>query len=346
MRRLNLLRQQVNLIWNYVNETSFNAIRNYSKWISSVELDALLAGSSKLLGLHSQTIQGISQEYVNRRIQHKKRKLRWRVSSGSRRSLGWVPYKASGIKIEGNCVRYAGQEFKFWNSWNGTHEKQRNWEKEVKKILCGSFSEDSKGQWYLNVTCEVLAQKVDHPIQELGCDPGLKDSMVFSDGTRIENSRVYQRYEEKLAKAQKARKSKQARNINLKIKNQRKDTIHKETTKKAQICRMIFVGDVSGRFLQKTNGKSSADAAVGKIRHLLNYKAQRHSGRCIDVSEKSSTITCSSCFEKTGPSGLSDLDVREWTCRICNCHHDRDINAARNILRLGRESLKQSEGAA
>ena len=103
----------------------------------------------------------------------------------------------------------------------------------------------------------------------------------------------------------------------------------------------VFVGDVSGKFVQSGNGKSSTDASIGVIRDLLKYKAMRHSGNCYEVNENSSTATCSACHNKTGPSGLSGLGVREWTCSECHAHHDdRDINASKNILRFGRESLR------
>ena len=108
----------------------------------------------------------------------------------------------------------------------------------------------------------------------------------------------------------------------------------------------VFVGDVSGKFVQSGNGKSSADASFGIIRNLLKYKAIRHSGNYYEVNENSSTVTCSNCQKKTGPSGLSDLGVREWICSECHIHHDRDVNAAKNILRVGRDSLRAAPKAA
>jgi transposase len=210
----------------------------------------------------------------------------------------------------------------------------------------GSFSEDAKGNWYLNLTCEVKVQPHEHSVEEIGGDPGLKDSLVFSNGDRIENVRAFQKAEEKLAKAQRAHKKKQVRNIHQKIANKRRDKLHKETTRVVRLYKTLYLGDVSAKFLQQTNGKSSTDASIGVIRQHLTYKALRHSGRCIEVSERFSTITCSSCLKRTGPSGLSDLGVRAWSCADCGVTHDRDVNAARNVLRFGRESLKHPERAA
>ncbi|WP_369127499.1 zinc ribbon domain-containing protein [Candidatus Entotheonella palauensis] len=72
------------------------------------------------------------------------------------------------------------------------------------------------------------------------------------------------------------------------------------------------------------------------IRTQLEYKASRLAGFCVSVCESFSSVTCSVCLERTGPSGLGTLGVREWTCNACSARHDRDINAAMNILRLGR----------
>jgi transposase len=322
--------RSVNLIWNYCNATSFKAIRDYGKWVTGTEMDALIAGASKLLGLHSQTVQAVSQEFILKRRQFKKRKLRWRVSKGSRKSLGWIPWKASGIKILDNTVRFSNHTFKFWKS----RELPAN-------AKCGSFTQDALGRWYVNILVETTqVQKPDWQVENVGIDHGLKDLVVCSDGTRIANPRFFVMHEKKLGNFQRHHKRKQARKMSAKIKNIRLDFVHKETLELVRKYQTLFVGDVSGRFLQATHGKSSQDASIGLFRSILSYKAHRHQGRVVEVSEFASTKTCSTCLKPTGPSGLGNLGVREWICSGCGDHHDRDINAARNILRLGSETLK------
>jgi putative transposase len=343
-RRLDKLCPSTNLVFNYCNEISFNDIRNKSKWISTTELQALTAGSGKELGLNSQTVQAICEEYTTRRRQFKKRKLRWRVSQGPKRSLGWIPFKAASIKFDGLKAIYAGQEFRVWNSWTGVGN-QRTIDG---KILNGCFSQDSKGSWYLNLTCEVpILLDHQHLVEDQGCDLGLKTTATFSDGSTIENIREFKKLESKLASAQKHRKKRLARNIHVKIKNKRNDYLQKATTNKAREVKTIFVGDVSGKFLQTTNGKSSSDASTGTTRQLLKYKAIRHQGLIVDVSERSiaSTVTCSTCFKRTGPSGLSGLGIREWSCGECLSFHNRDTNSAINHLRVGRDSLRAVKAA-
>jgi transposase len=334
LNRLDGLARSVNFTWNYCNDTSYNAVRNHSKWLSAIDLKNLTSGSAKELGISSVTVQAICEEYVIRRIQFKKRKLRWRTSRGSRRSLGWIPFKANSVQVNGDRISYLGHEYKLWLS------------RPIEgRVLSGSFSQDAQGHWYVNIACEVAKIDTRHSIEEVGIDLGLKTSAVLSDGVVIENKAEFRKLEEKLGKAQRANKKKQAKKIHAKIRNKRRDFLHKETTEIAKKYHTVFVGDVNGKFVQSGNGKSSTDASIGVIRNLLKYKALRHSGYCYEVSENSSTVTCSACHKRTGPSGLSGLGVREWICSECHARHDRDINAALNILRFGRESLRATKVA-
>src|SRR3990172_6947319 len=98
---LDRMSRSVNYVWNYCNETSFNAIRNNSKWLSDYDLHNLISGSSKELKLHSQTVQSIATEFALRRKQFKKRKLRWR----SKKSLGWIPFIKTGVSIDDDTVK-------------------------------------------------------------------------------------------------------------------------------------------------------------------------------------------------------------------------------------------------
>jgi transposase len=99
----------------------------------------------------------------------------------------------------------------------------------------------------------------------------------------------------------------------------------------------IVVGDVGSLQLTKTRmAKSVLDAGWGMLKTQLQYKG-RQAGRCVlIVSERNTTRTCSSCRALSGPSGLDMLVVRRWVCRECGVAHDRDVNAARNILSAGR----------
>jgi putative transposase len=96
---LNAAAIEVNQVWNYANEVSAKAARPFAglpKWLSAYELDKLTAGATEYFEhIGADTIQRVNAEFATRRKQFKKPQLRWRVSRGSRRSLGWVPFKAA-----------------------------------------------------------------------------------------------------------------------------------------------------------------------------------------------------------------------------------------------------------
>ena len=102
---------EVNFVWKYLNETSHRAIQRHGKFLSGFDLDALTTGAGKEgLSLHSQTVQALSAEYVKCRTQFKKSKLRWRASGGPKRSLGWIPFKASALQYRNGQVILFGEK--------------------------------------------------------------------------------------------------------------------------------------------------------------------------------------------------------------------------------------------
>ena len=101
---------------------------------------------------------------------------------------------------------------------------------------------------------------------------------------------------------------------------------------------LIVVGNVNAGNLAKTKmAKSVLDAGWSTFRSMLNYKASRHSALYLEVDEKFTTQTCSACGlrPESRPRGIAGLGIREWVCSDCGVLHDRDINAAQNILKLG-----------
>jgi IS605 OrfB family transposase len=321
--KLSKMAGSVNFVWNYCNEVSLRSITHNSKWLSGFDLNKLTKGCSKDLGIHSQTIQGICEEYAVRRKQFKKSKLNWR---SKKRSMGWIPFKASGVSVNGDEIIYQGQQFRFWKS-----------QPIEGKIQTGSFCQDKCGRWYVNITCK--SEKKSALIKTskvVGVDLGLTTTAAYSDGTKFEGGRHYRQLEEKLGMAQRAGKKKQAKKISAKIANRRKDELHKETTRVINNYDKIFVGDVSSMKMVKTkNAKSTLDAGWGMYRSMLAYKAVRLGVEVIGTNEMFSTVTCSACSARSGSSGLSGLGVREWVCSACQAHHDRDVNAAKNILATG-----------
>jgi hypothetical protein len=113
---LNAAAIEINQVWNFANETCARAARPFAgkpRWLSAYDLDNLTAGASPCFEhIGSDTIQRVNAEFVTRRNQFKKLKLRWRVSGGTRRSLGWIPFKAVQLKRQNRSLRFCGKSIR------------------------------------------------------------------------------------------------------------------------------------------------------------------------------------------------------------------------------------------
>ena len=320
-KRLNRMAGAVNFVWNYCNDVAMKAVKQSSKWLSAYDLHRLTGGCATELGINSNTVQKICTEYATRRKQFKKFKLNWR---SKKRSLGWIPFKANCIRVEKNTVTYCKKKYKFWDS--------RKIEGEIKE---GSFVQDARGRWYVCLQCEV-ADTIGNGTKYVGIDLGLKDNITCSDGRQYSRENYFKRMESKLAMAQRANKKKLVKTIHAKIANARKDWNHKASTKILSDARLVCIGDVSSSKLKQTKlAKSVSDAAWSQLRSMFAYKSQRLGVDLRIINEAFSTQMCSSCKAITGPKGYAGLGVREWVCSSCGTMHQRDVNAAINILRMG-----------
>lgn len=320
----------MNFVWNYINELSSRSILERGKFLSEYDLHPYTKGAGKELGLHSQTLQCIGKEYVTRRKQFKIARLNWRRSGGAKRSLGWIPVNTGAASWKNGQVYHNGHYFKVWDSYGLSQYPFRT----------ASFSEDSRGRWYFNVVIEMEAKPA-QGVSAVGIDLGLKDAATVSTGEKLE-SRHYRRLESALGVAQRANKRCRAKAIHTKIKNKRKDDIHKFSRKLVDNNAAIFVGNVQSLTLTKTRmAKSVLDAGWGMLKTTLEYKCA-HAGVVFEeVNEAYSTQTCSECgcLPASRPKGIAGLGIREWSCTECGTHHDRDVNAAKNILAAGHRRL-------
>jgi len=175
----------------------------------------------------------------------------------------------------------------------------------------------------------------------VGIDLGCKQSATDSNGDGVKG-REYRSLEAKLGLAQRAKNKKRVKAIHAKIKNKRMDTIHKYTRALVDDNGAIFVGNVSSGKLVKTKmAKSVLDAGWGMMKTMLEYKCDHASVVFEEINEAYTTVTCSCCGEipDSSPKGRAGLRIRAWTCSLCGTEHDRDVNAAKNILALGLERL-------
>lgn len=331
---------EVNQVWN-----AANALTAEYGWIPIPGVGYINGGTSEYdlnkelrsirterdLAIGAATVQSVIAQHARSRKQFCKNKLRWRSSSGAKRALGWVPFKAAGIKYVNGQIRFCGHFFSLWDSYNLS----------LYDLSTGSFSQDARGRWYFNVTVKVEAQ-MSAGTTAIGIDLGLKDTATCSDGLKLERKERYRALESKLGLAQRANKKTLVKTIHAKIKHQRKDDNHQFSTALVNQHSAIFVGNVSSSQLARTRmAKSVLDAGWQMLKTQLEYKAMARSVVFIEVNEKYTTQTCSHCQKISGnsPKGRAGLGIREWTCAECGATHDRDVNAAKNILRIGHDTL-------
>jgi putative transposase len=334
---LNVAAFEVNTVWNWTAQVSEKAARSCAgepKWLTGFDLNNLSSGASEYFDkIGSDTIQRVNGEYAEKRRAAKHYRLCWRSSHGPRRSLGWVPFKAASLKCTGKAVRFGGKTFRVFESERLEGVK---WQQ-------GCFAQDAMGDWWLFLPVEVRIEESVAPQEKVGIDLGLKDIAVTSDGARCEKGRFYRGIEQKIARAQRRGHRRQAKRLHRRAANRRKDALHKFSRQIVNQYQKIVVGDVSSPHLVKTRmAKSVLDAGWGMLKAYLQYKGQQ-AGRSVQVvSERNTSRTCSSCGSLSGPHGVNGLRVRRWTCVDCGESHDRDINAARNILRRAEVSASVS----
>ncbi|WP_328759582.1 RNA-guided endonuclease InsQ/TnpB family protein [Streptomyces sp. NBC_00271] len=210
-----------------------------------------------------------------------------------------------------------------------------------------TVSQDAAGRWSVSLLCDDPGVK---PLPEngnaVGIDAGLEHLLTLSTGEKIANPRHERRDRAALAKAQRrlAKKEKGSANrararlkvakIHARIADRRRDTLHKLTTRLVRENQTIVIEDLTVRNMVKNHrlARAISDAAWSEFRSMLEYKAQ-WSGREVIAVDRwfPSSRLCSACntLQDTMP-----LHVRTWTCD-CGMTHDRDVNAAHNLLAAG-----------
>ncbi len=215
---------------------------------------------------------------------------------------------------------------------------------------------DASGRYFASFVVEVGEAAPIPASSEVGIDLGLAAFAVRSDGEVIDNPRFFRKAERRLKRAQRTLcgKEKGSRNrakaririarLHARVRDTRRDWLHKVSTRIIRENQAVFVEDLAVAGLARTNlAKSVHDAGWSTFVGMLAYKAQRYGRTFAKVDRWAATSqVCSACGRRDGRKPLS---VRVWTCIGCNAVHDRDVNAALNILALGRRDKENACGA-
>ncbi|MER7845716.1 RNA-guided endonuclease TnpB family protein [Kitasatospora sp. NPDC096077] len=205
---------------------------------------------------------------------------------------------------------------------------------------------DPSGRYHASFVVDIEPSHLPELDTEVGIDLGLTTYAVLSDGSAIDNPRFLRKAERRVKAAQRelSRKAKGSRNrakarhrvakAHAKVTDTRMDWLHKQTTRIIRETQAVYLEDLNVRGLARGRlAKSVHDAGWSTFRRLLEEKAARY-GRHVGIVHRTfpSSQLCSGCGHRDGPKPLA---VREWACGACGVLHDRDLNAARNILAAG-----------
>ena len=333
--------------YNKLLEVKINLYKETKKSLSKFDCNNLIK-EWNIKEVHSQVLQNISDR-VDKAFKNFFRRVKQKETPGFPRFKSFDRYKSftfpqTGFKLIDNHLKLS-------KIGHVKIKKHRNLEGSIKTC---TIKRNCLGQWFVNLTCEINKEiKKSDNKKTVGIDVGCSKFATLSDNTIIEHFKHYKQSENKLKKIQqkhselkqlpktnkKKRKVKRKLSkLHVKVSNQRKDFLHKESKKIVDKYGVICVEKLNIKSMVKGNyknlNKSILDSGWNQFRQILLYKAEEAGKSIVEVDPKYTSQICSNC----GIRVKKKLSNRVHKCS-CGFECDRDLNAAINILRLGTQSL-------
>ena len=249
-------------------------------------------------------------------------------------------YTTSAFRWDGKSLKLAKMDEPLAIRWSRTIPK-------AAKVTTVTVSKDFAGRYFVSLLCDDVVAKKPASDGKVGIDLGLSHFATLSTGEKIAAPNTFRKNEGKLAKLQRrlAKKTKgsnrrkkaklKVARLHAKIADSRRDFLHKLSTRLINENQVIAIESLSVSNMQKNRSlaKSIADASWSEFVRQLEYKARWYGRELVGIDRwYPSSKRCSDCGY-TAPK--MPLSVRQWTCPECGSIHDRDINAARNVLAAG-----------
>lgn len=293
--------------------------------------------------LSSQSIQQIAEKVSEGYNRFFKRQAKRPPTFRSWRKYKSVTFKNTGWTLDGNVFTINALKLRL------KFHKSRELEGQVKTI---TLKQDAVGDWWVCFSLERGVQREFKPKtgKSAGLDFGLKTFLTVSDGEKIHSPLVLFHALDKLRgesrnlsrKQKGSRSRKKARlevaRLHRRIENQREEFQWKAANSLVSRYDLLCFEDLDIKTMQMIWGRKISDLSFASFLLKVEYLAGKHGKKVVKVNRwEPSSKTCSRCGHKEKEM---PLDTRQWTCPECGAHHDRDINAARNILKVGTSTLE------
>jgi putative transposase len=349
----------VRIVWNRTLAERHRRWHAHSTGMSYAASDRALTAMKKDPGLAF--LSEVSSVPLQQALRHQHRALRAFFAKRaryprfkSRRSRQSAHYTRSAFTLRDGKLRLAKMSTPLRYAWSWPDADLTTLDPAMVIVV-----RERDGRWYVTFTVDIDdPEPLSSAGHVVGVDLGVTDFAVTSDGRRIANPRHLERkarglarYQRRMARCQQgsANRAKAAAKVaraHRKVRHARADFLHRTSTRLVRANDVIVIEDlnVAGMVRNRHLARAISGCGWGEFRRQLEYKCQRYGRRLIVIDRwYPSSKTCSACGHVLAELSLG---TRHWTCPSCGARHDRDINAAKNILAAGRAVARGSLGDA